>query len=184
MTHRTVAQPAAHFPQSVMQLRRTLLRSSGCTRRAPFPGERFQWTGPTPRSFYDMTVEEYARLDAPLIPLREFVLRNCVCLQPGAAGAAARLKYADELRHHLAVRFARNLRSFQNLPYIVGIHPVINHIYNQYFSSFQLIRHSDRPVDAETELAFRDLLKTLSCRHETVISMMSIAIYEVRSASS
>eukprot|EP01013_Petalomonas_cantuscygni_P043816 TRINITY_DN8491_c0_g1_i2.p1 TRINITY_DN8491_c0_g1~~TRINITY_DN8491_c0_g1_i2.p1 ORF type:complete len:199 (+),score=4.96 TRINITY_DN8491_c0_g1_i2:106-702(+) len=147
---------------------------------AAFVGERFQWSGPTPRSFYDKSVEEYARLEAPLIPLRAFIHRNCLCLQPGAAGAAARLEYADELRHHLAVRFARNLRSFQNLPYIVGIHPVINHLYNQYFSSFQLIRHSDRPTDAETELAFRDLLRTLSCRHENVISMLSVAVYEAR----
>ncbi|CAO3661044.1 unnamed protein product [Rhizopus stolonifer] len=68
---------------------------------------------------------------------------------------------ANWVRNELLIRLAHRIRDFQQLPFIVGTNPHVEHVYKIYWNSFEAIRQFPLVVTEQDNLEFCKLLTGL-----------------------
>ncbi|KAI9269843.1 branched-chain alpha-ketoacid dehydrogenase [Sporodiniella umbellata] len=117
----------------------------------------FHYTIKTPNhAFYqNKIIEDYASQSVNPSTLRQFIFF-------GRQMNMDRLvTSANWVRNELLIRLAHRIRGFQQLPFIVGTHPEVDHVYSLYYDTFQQFRNFP-PVKTKADNSrFCELLKSL-----------------------
>eukprot|EP01064_Diplonema_japonicum_P016349 TRINITY_DN24360_c0_g1_i1.p1 TRINITY_DN24360_c0_g1~~TRINITY_DN24360_c0_g1_i1.p1 ORF type:complete len:415 (+),score=44.89 TRINITY_DN24360_c0_g1_i1:81-1247(+) len=125
-------------------------------------------------SFYDKTVEECAS-KKPLHVTTEYIVDFSKKVDQRKLITLSRYLYRE-----LPIRLARTIRDMQGLPYIVGVNPHIENIYEEYYQSFEILRQQQEPIDFEKHLKYCEVVTKRLNVHANVISNLSKGIKEVR----
>jgi len=128
-------------------------------------------------SFYDQTVENFAKKTARALPVRTAfeLARNL--------NERSLLTSAQFLARELPVRLAWTLRDFQALPYIVGVNPHIMRLFVDYSDTFQALSAPElqRPITTlGDEVRWTTRVNALLRRNQNAISTLSAGIAEAR----
>ena len=169
--HTLLLQHTPRHGTPEMRCARTLLSPTKSTQ--PLFNTKRREPRPT-LSFYDQTVEKYAS-QSPLHVTPEYIVKYSETVDRKSI-----LKLSQFLHKELPVRLARTLRDFQALPYIVGVNPHIEGVYEEYGHSFDLLLQHDSPDTFEKHESFCQLLTSRLNLHADVISNMSKGIKDVR----
>eukprot|EP00906_Rhabdomonas_costata_P036316 RCo050974 len=131
-------------------------------------------------SFYDKTVERYASKKPRTLKVRDAVE---FCTQNGGKITEKQLiTSARYLQRELPVRLALSLRDFQNLPYIVGVNPHINKVYQTFWETFvELTTLWEKPLTTlQEEKEYTECIARVLRKNQNAISEVSPGIAEVR----
>eukprot|EP00667_Euglena_gracilis_P015273 EG_transcript_15887 len=128
-------------------------------------------------SFYDNTVEKFARQTARSLPIRSaFELAQ-------GLDEAKLIQSAQFIARELPLRLAWTLRDFQALPFIVGVNPHITKLYADFSETFLALSSPEMQapiVTIEDEKRWTTRLNTLLKKNQNAISTLSAGIAEVR----
>ena len=125
-------------------------------------------------SFYDETVEDYAS-QTPLHVTPAYIVNFAKDVD-----RTSLLKLSIFLHKELPVRLAHTLRDFQSLPYIVGVNPHIERIYEEYSRTFKKLTSHPVPDTFEKHESFCRTIAEMLNVHANVISDISKGMKEVR----
>ncbi|KAI8339243.1 branched-chain alpha-ketoacid dehydrogenase [Chlamydoabsidia padenii] len=92
------------------------------------------------------------------------------------------LTSANYVRQELPIRLAHRLREFQNLPFIVGVNPHLQQVYNLYWEAFDRLRAVPPINTLEDNEQFCQLLHTSLQAHRVVIPQLALGIQQCPSA--
>ncbi|KAJ1979953.1 [Pyruvate dehydrogenase (acetyl-transferring)] kinase 2, mitochondrial [Dimargaris verticillata] len=117
-------------------------------------------------------------LDGYLVkPTKQITLRQLVVF--GRHVTADRLFLsANYVRQELPVRLARRIRDFQNLPFIVGTNPYLQHVYDLYWEAFEYFRRLPKVDTLERNHQFAQALKAKLDEHLVIIPKLALGINE------
>eukprot|EP00754_Rhynchopus_humris_P030893 Rhum_TRINITY_DN15301_c14_g1::Rhum_TRINITY_DN15301_c14_g1_i1::g.150497::m.150497/K00905/BCKDK; [3-methyl-2-oxobutanoate dehydrogenase (acetyl-transferring)] kinase len=91
---------------------------------------------------------------------------------------------AQYVQTEILVRLARTIRSFQNLPYIVGINPRIQSVYvkcwDWFVSLYEFMQDNGKVTSSEGEAAFTTHLLTVFQDHGNIMQYLRQGVAEVR----
>lgn len=127
-------------------------------------------------SFYDMTVEEYARK-----PMTQLSLEHLVdAARDAQTNPSKVLESAGFMCRELPIRLARRLLDLQLLPFIVVTNPHIKQVYESYWHAFNTLRNYPIPVDIASNKQFSSLLRRLVDEHAPMLDLLATGLREVR----
>ena len=134
-------------------------------------------------SFYDKTVERYAKEDARSFPIKTaFDIASKVAAHDKVSEKEL-IENARFLSRELPIRLAWTLRDFQTLPFIVGVNPHIMALYKDYSESFEVFSSQMTTMQIDTiedEIRWTNNLSTLLKKNQDAISKLSPGMAEVR----
>lgn len=82
------------------------------------------------------------------------------------------------LQQELPKRLARRVKAIQNLPFIVGVNPDINTVYQLYSKSFDVILNTQPISDTNSIQLFSETLENLTESHKDVVSLLASGFRE------
>ncbi|CAO3587531.1 unnamed protein product [Absidia cylindrospora] len=88
------------------------------------------------------------------------------------------LTSANYVRKELPIRIAHRLREFQNLPFIVGVNPHMQHVYRLYWEAFDRLRAVPPIETLDQNQRFCEMLHTSLQAHLVVIPQLALGIQE------
>lgn len=88
------------------------------------------------------------------------------------------LRSANYVRTQVAVRLAHRIRDFQNLPFIVGMNPHLEMVYNLYWDAFERFKNYPKVTTTEENLEFCRFCQQMLQKHLVVIPQMVIGLSE------
>lgn len=126
-------------------------------------------------SFYDRRFVAQALEPLPRISLQTLVAFD----KRYSDGEQKLLVSADHVRRQLPTRLARRILDMNNLPYICGINPHIQYVYDTYVESFERVLALPRIGTLEQEAAFCSTLRDVLDRARAVLPRMARASKEI-----
>ncbi|KAL4529578.1 hypothetical protein Ndes2437B_g08849 [Nannochloris sp. 'desiccata'] len=127
-------------------------------------------------SFYDITVEEYARR-----PISKLTLHHM--LEAGRDAWFDNSKILESARftsEELPKRLARRLLDLQLLPYIVVNNPHISRVYQSYRHAFDILRDYPPPQNLSENEKFSSLLRRLVDEHAPMLDALATGLREIK----
>eukprot|EP00667_Euglena_gracilis_P028997 EG_transcript_37802 len=122
-------------------------------------------------AFYDQTVEEYASQEVHHLTVGDVMQRA----QPGRKAMIANARYVHE---QLPIRLANTIRKLQTLPFIVGVNPYVNNVYQMYWDAFQAVRKFPPIATSVQADEFSDLLMYLLEKNKDQVGVLAKGIAE------
>ncbi|KAJ1869250.1 hypothetical protein LPJ55_005484 [Coemansia sp. RSA 990] len=126
-------------------------------------------------SFYSEEVDRYAAMDQQPVTIQSLLKIS----QPPLTREQL-LENAQFLCHERPIRYAKRVKLFQQLPFIVNLNPYINSVYRLYYANFEESRQFPLVETLSDERAFIGMLTRQSQLLRDIMPQIARGFYECR----